>query len=42
MTGLTTTQFTSGLPKGFNRKTWAEKPGVNNGYPYLIANPPSP
>ena len=40
ITGLTTEQFQSGLPKGFDRKLWAEKPGINNGYPYLIGLPP--
>jgi hypothetical protein len=38
--GLTTQQLQSGLPKGFDRKIWAEKSGVNNGLPYLIHNPP--
>ena len=38
--GLTTTQFQSGLPKGFSAKIWAENASVNNGLPYLIANPP--
>jgi hypothetical protein len=40
VTGLTTAQFQSGLPAGFDPAIWAESPGVNNGYPYLIANPP--
>jgi hypothetical protein len=38
--GLTTRQFRSGLPSGFDPAIWAEKKGVNNGLPYLIANPP--
>ena len=38
--GLTTAQFQSGLPAGFDPSIWAESASVNNGYPYLIANPP--
>ncbi len=38
--GLTTTQFQSGLPKGFGAKIWAENPDINGGLPYLTANPP--
>jgi hypothetical protein len=38
--GLTTAQFQSGLPNGFDPAIWAEDPGINNGFPYLIANPP--
>jgi hypothetical protein len=33
--GLTTTQFQSGLPKGFDKSVWAEDPSVNSGFPYL-------
>jgi hypothetical protein len=40
VTGLTTQQFQSGLPPGFNPKVWAEAKKVNNGMPYLAANPP--
>jgi hypothetical protein len=40
VTGLTTAQFQSGLPKGFHPNIWAENPAINNGLPYLIANPP--
>jgi hypothetical protein len=40
VTGLTTAQFQSGLPAGFDPAVWAESPGVNNGFPYLIDNPP--
>ena len=40
ITGLTTAQFQSGLPSGFDSNVWAQSPGINNGYPYLIANPP--
>jgi hypothetical protein len=39
--GLTTTQFQSGLPPGFNPAIWAENPGINGGLPYLITNPPT-
>lgn len=37
ITGLTTTQFQSGLPSGFSSSIWAEKGSVNGGYPYLTA-----
>jgi hypothetical protein len=40
ITGLTTAQFQSGLPAGFDPSVWAQSPSINNGYPYLIANPP--
>lgn len=39
ITGLTTAQFQSGLPSGFDPATWREKSKINNGYPYLLANP---
>jgi hypothetical protein len=39
ITGLTTTQFQSGLPTGFSNSVWAETGTVNGGYPYLLANP---
>jgi hypothetical protein len=38
--GLTTAQFQSGLPAGFDPTIWAENPSINNGFPYLINNPP--
>jgi hypothetical protein len=41
LSGLTTEQFQSGLPSGFDPAVWAEDPGINGGYPYLIANPPA-
>jgi hypothetical protein len=28
------------LPKDFDKSVWAVDPKINNGYPYLIANPP--
>jgi hypothetical protein len=40
ITGLTTDQFKSELPNGFDSKIWGEKKRFNNGYPYLLANPP--
>jgi len=40
ITGLTTTQLQSGLPAGFDPTIWAQNPGINDGFPYLIANPP--
>ncbi|HEX9159051.1 MAG TPA: GLUG motif-containing protein, partial [Rhizomicrobium sp.] len=40
VTGLTTAQLQSGLPAGFDPKIWAENPNINNGFPYLIHNPP--
>ena len=41
LTGLTTQQLQAGLPAGFDPTIWAEAQGVNNGFPYLIANPPA-
>lgn len=40
ITGLTTAQLQAALPSGFNPSIWAENPSINNGLPYLIANPP--
>lgn len=40
ITGLTDAQLKSGLPAGFDPKVWAQNPKINNGYPYLIDNPP--
>jgi hypothetical protein len=40
ITGLTTAQFQSDLPAGFDPGIWAEKSTVNGGLPYLLANPP--
>jgi len=40
ITGLTTAELQSGLPAGFDPTIWAESPKINNGLPYLIANPP--
>jgi len=38
--GLTTQQFQSGLPDGFDPAIWAENANINGGLPYLINNPP--
>jgi hypothetical protein len=40
VTGLTDAQLKSSLPDGFDTKIWAQSPSINNGYPYLLANPP--
>jgi hypothetical protein len=40
ITGLTTAQFQSGLPTGFDPSVWGESADINGGLPYLIANPP--
>jgi hypothetical protein len=40
ITGLTTAQLQSGLPAGFDPAIWAQSPSINDGYPYLINNPP--
>ena len=38
--GLHTSQLTHGLPNGFDPAIWGQKADVNDGYPYLLANPP--
>jgi hypothetical protein len=38
--GLTDAQLKAGLPAGFDPVIWAQNPSINNGYPYLLANPP--
>ena len=40
ITGLTTAQFQSGLPAGFDPTIWGESAGINNGLPYLLALQP--
>ena len=40
--GLSDAQLKSGLPSGFDSAVWAQSPDVNNGYPYLLSNPPPP
>lgn len=41
ITGLTDQQLKSALPAGFDSMVWGRKRTINNGYPYLLANPPS-
>jgi len=38
--GLTTAQFVSGLPPGFDASVWGENSAVIRGLPYLLGNPP--
>ncbi len=38
--GLKNSKFIKKLPKGLDKKIWAQNPTINNGLPYLIANPP--
>jgi hypothetical protein len=40
ITGLMDTQLKSVLPAGFDPAVWGQDPNINNGYPYLLANPP--
>jgi hypothetical protein len=40
ITGLTDAQLKSGLPADFSPKVWGQSASINNGYPYLLANPP--
>jgi hypothetical protein len=40
ITGLTDAQLKSGLPPGFDPNIWGSDPNINNGYPFLLANPP--
>jgi hypothetical protein len=40
LTGLTTKQLQSKLPAGFDPSIWAQDKKINNGFPYLVANPP--
>jgi len=40
ITGLTDAQLKSTLPAGFDPKIWGQNPNINNGWPYLLANPP--
>jgi hypothetical protein len=40
ITGLTSNQLSSGLPRGFDKKVWRENANMNSGFPYLVANPP--
>ena len=40
VTGLSDAALRSGLPGGFDAAVWGQSASVNDGYPYLIANPP--
>jgi len=40
VTGLSDTQMKAALPAGFSPSVWGLNPSINNGYPYLLANPP--
>jgi len=40
ITGLTDAQLKSALPAGFDPNVWGQNAGINNGWPYLLANPP--
>jgi hypothetical protein len=40
ITGENSVQLAAGLPAGFDPTVWAEDAPINNGLPYLIANPP--
>lgn len=40
ITGLTTEQFQSGLPDGFDPSVWNENSKINDGFPYLNSNAP--
>jgi hypothetical protein len=40
VTGLSDAQLKSALPAGFDKTIWARNKNINNGYPYLIDNPP--
>jgi hypothetical protein len=39
ITGLSDAQLKSGLPTGFDPAVWGQNASINNGYPYLLANP---
>jgi|GEM_PF-1201582 len=41
VTGLSDAQMKAALPTGFSPSVWGLNPSINNGYPYLLANPPS-
>jgi hypothetical protein len=38
--GLTEAQLKAALPPGLDPKIWGQSPNINNGYPYLLSNPP--
>jgi len=39
-TKLTDAQLKSALPAGFDPNVWGQSASINNGWPYLLANPP--
>ncbi len=41
VTGLTTVQFQSGLPSGFDATVWGSSSSINGGLPYFLADPPA-
>lgn len=40
LTGLRTRTFRSALPAGFDPTVWGQNNKINDGYPYLLTNPP--
>lgn len=40
ITGLSDAALKAALPAGFDPAIWGQDAGINNGYPYLLANPP--
>jgi len=38
--GETTVYLTSGVPSGFDPSIWGQSSTINDGFPYLLANPP--
>ena len=38
--GTTDAELKAELPKGFDPKVWGQSPNINNGYPFLLSNPP--
>ena len=40
VTGLSSAELRSGLPSGFDPAIWTQNASINDGFPYLIANPP--
>jgi hypothetical protein len=40
--GLHDSELRAALPTGLSTQYWAQSAAINNGYPYLIANPPQP
>jgi len=37
---LSDEQLKAALPPGFDPAIWGQSASINNGYPYLLANPP--